>query len=662
MRSKISVRYICWIIPILFILLISVGCVIYFVVKAEVINQNERLCQTIIDQTANTLTNWIEDQIRIVQMVSKNENVIQACANPMDAEKVMDAYRYLQSIHNRYPYYENVPLVIKLKEGEKVTTRIHGKDMIAKNGQIFVDTVESKTVGKAGLHISWVKAAFEGMPYFISEVYPSLLRGNPIFVISAPVRKNGQIIGAALIAPKMSYFTERFVKSVQIGSTGNLFFFDDRGIMISHPDESLILNNQSVAKTHNITSRIIEGEKSFSIMNGKLLKKLNAIKVLLPDTYIRNQWFIASEQDMNEIIKTATSFLNILTVSGLIVFVIVSIVILFVTRYILTNPIKSASNAVLSLANYDLTVNVESNRNDEIGNMMNAMNKMIYEFRNIVTEVKSNGKHLVSDSKQMTQNINVIASSVEQMNGSIHDISATASQMSQNMNTVASAIEEMSTSIKDVERSARKGSEIANEAVKMAEKAGKTMTSLGQSANEIGEVTEVIKRIADKTTLLALNADIEAASAGEAGKGFAVVANEIKDFAHQSTSAADNIADRIGDMQEKTNQAVDVIGDIAGIIQSINQSSEIIRQALDEQMRAANEIAANSAQANGRANDIAASLAEMAIGANEISKNIGIAAYGNNVPEDQKKQMVASAVEVSTLAGQLLSLVDKFKC
>ena len=197
----------------------------------------------------------------------------------------------------------------------------------------------------------------------------------------------------------------------------------------------------------------------------------------------------------------------------------------------------------------------------------------------------------------------------------------------------------------------------------MTTNAGSTMKSLGEAASRIGEITELIKKIADKMNLLALNAHIEAASAGDAGKGFAVVANEIKEFARQSTLAAEDIDKRISVMQENTGTAVKVIGDVSEIINRLSHSSEIISVALEEQMTAVNEIASNITQANIRANDIASSMGDLAKGVNEVSKNVGMAAIGEG--DEQKggdaRYMDASAAQVAKLAGQLLELVEKFK-
>ncbi|MFC3174749.1 methyl-accepting chemotaxis protein [Novosphingobium bradum] len=72
-------------------------------------------------------------------------------------------------------------------------------------------------------------------------------------------------------------------------------------------------------------------------------------------------------------------------------------------------------------------------------------------------------------------------------------------------------------------------------------KAVEAMGELEQTATDIAQITGVIDGIAFQTSLLALNAGVEAARAGDAGKGFAVVANEVRGLAQRTSEAASQI-------------------------------------------------------------------------------------------------------------------------
>jgi methyl-accepting chemotaxis protein len=105
-------------------------------------------------------------------------------------------------------------------------------------------------------------------------------------------------------------------------------------------------------------------------------------------------------------------------------------------------------------------------------------------------------------------------------------------------------------------------------------------------------IIQVISSIAKQTSLLALNAGIEAARAGAAGRGFAVVANEVRELAKRSTSAAEDIATRLNatasNVSGKVSQAQEalekrhgldeleeLVGELTQMQQSFGESSQM---------------------------------------------------------------------------------------
>jgi len=163
---------------------------------------------------------------------------------------------------------------------------------------------------------------------------------------------------------------------------------------------------------------------------------------------------------------------------------------------------------------------------------------------------------------------------------------------------------------------------------------------------EIGKVIKVITSIAQQTNLLALNATIEAARAGEAGKGFAVVANEVKELAKETAKATEEIGQKIEAIQSDTKGAVRAIGEISGIINQINDISNNIASAVEEQTVTTNEIGRN--------------VGEAAKGTSEIAKNIGGVAVAAQNTTRGAADMQKAAQSLSGMAAQLQGLVAKF--
>jgi len=136
-------------------------------------------------------------------------------------------------------------------------------------------------------------------------------------------------------------------------------------------------------------------------------------------------------------------------------------------------------------------------------------------------------------------------------------------------------------------------------------------------------VVKVITTIAQQTNLLALNATIEAARAGETGKGFAVVANEVKELSRATARATEDISRKIATIQTDTKEAVVVIGTISGIIDQINDISNMIATAVEQQNATTNEMARNLTEAARGSAEITRNIAGVAEAAQSTSRGAG---------------------------------------
>jgi methyl-accepting chemotaxis protein len=240
---------------------------------------------------------------------------------------------------------------------------------------------------------------------------------------------------------------------------------------------------------------------------------------------------------------------------------------------------------------------------------------------------------------------------------------------------MAASVEQLSVSITSVSDHTREALNIANTAGEHSETGGavigsaveamseiavqvravgETITELGQHSDRISSVVQVIKDVADQTNLLALNAAIEAARAGEQGRGFAVVADEVRKLAERTTKATGEIAQMIGDIQERSRSAVSAM---ENTIERIEKGSELAGKAGQaiEAIRAANgEVQRVFA-------DINEAMREQGAASYDIAQRVERVAQASEESSVSVKESAAQSGNIRDLANAMRGSVERFK-
>ena len=313
----------------------------------------------------------------------------------------------------------------------------------------------------------------------------------------------------------------------------------------------------------------------------------------------------------------------------------------------LQEKVDSMLGVVDAAAKGDLTQEITVKGEDAIGRMGEGLAVFLKDLRQSVSNIAGTAQTLGSSAEELTSISQTMAGNAEETSAQANVVSSASEEISRNVQTAATGAEEMGASIKEIAQNSTEAAKVAQSAVTMAEKTNATITKLGDSSAEIGQVIKVITSIAEQTNLLALNATIEAARAGEAGKGFAVVANEVKELANQTAKATEDISQKIEAIQEDTKSSVDAIGEITMIINQINDISNTIASAVEEQTATTAEIGHN--------------VGKTAKGSSEISQNISGVAQAAQDTSSGVGQTQEAANELSRMASDLQKLVGKFQ-
>ncbi len=310
-------------------------------------------------------------------------------------------------------------------------------------------------------------------------------------------------------------------------------------------------------------------------------------------------------------------------------------------------PVLEAGGVLQRVAGGDLTAHVIGNYQGDHARIKEDINAMSNKLSGSMGQIGNNAQTLASSSEELSAVSAQMSANAEETSSQANVVSAASEQVSKNIQTVATATEEMSASIKEIAKSATEAAKIATSAVRTAETTNTTVGKLGESSAEIGQVIKVITSIAQQTNLLALNATIEAARAGEAGKGFAVVANEVKELAKETAKATEDISRKIEAIQGDTKGAVAAIAEITTVINQLNDISNTIASAVEEQTATTNEITRN--------------VGEAAKGSSQIVENIvSVATAAKSTTEGATNTQTAAA-ELARMAAELQRLVGEFK-
>lgn len=411
---------------------------------------------------------------------------------------------------------------------------------------------------------------------------------------------------------------------------------------------------------------------------------------------------VNSEQMKNDIESSASTSTIILWIVS-IVAIFLSVAAAYYLAMLITKPIKEITEFANSFGKGDLSISIDIDTDDEIGEMAEYLSNSVTNFNNIMTELKSmtntlsnSSESLIDVSTQLSGSAHdmntksgTVAAAAEESSSAVGNVAAAAEQsssvvinisamteelsstfdnvaqlsknssikvnemassskeMANNVNSVAAAIEEMSSSFTDVVKSTEKANAISQNADVKAKEINDKMAILHEASQKIGKVIEVIKDIADQTNMLALNATIEAAGAGEAGKGFAVVAGEVKELAKQSAEATEEIVGQIEHVQKSTNEVVAGIEEIGTIITDIASINGEISNAINQQNLVTQELAGNVAESAKLAQSVSENSTEVSGMVDEIAKST---VEASKTASEVAKNVDETAVSVKSIA------------
>lgn len=390
------------------------------------------------------------------------------------------------------------------------------------------------------------------------------------------------------------------------------------------------------------------------------------------------------------IVNDAKNNLMISFVKIALVLTVVYLIILIWLARIIRKPLAKTAADIENIANGNISNEISgSSQIAETDKLITASRILKEKLNDIVSGVNEHVLNLQQDTASLKERADFCNDGSKQISQAMEELSVTAVTLAENVQDVNAKSLEMGNAITDINGDVQVLSDNSNHMDKANEDAAKSIETVLDSSNRssaivekitnqieetnqaissINEAVDLIMDITGQTSLLSLNASIEAARAGQAGRGFAVVADEIKKLSEQSAQGADTIKQVADNIFEKSNESVALVNEVRELIGKeqedisvTKESFEILSKTINDNLVAVSRISEKTKQLDtikqaiiGNINDLSAISEENAASNQEVSANI------TNIAESID-EMNAATGHVNNISEELAQLMEYFK-
>ncbi len=189
----------------------------------------------------------------------------------------------------------------------------------------------------------------------------------------------------------------------------------------------------------------------------------------------------------------------------------------------------------------DMTIRQTAEAEGLLDKMKRMGDDIQSDFDKSSKSIEESTQGLEDGSTMIIHETETVAESCNDVQEKIHTTEEHIDELNSQVRKFEAALSENQTNIEAMKQQ-------LSEVTEIVERTNKVFGEMKHKINGVAGIAEQLSSIALKTTLLSLNASVEASHAGEAGAGFSVVATEMKSLSESSDKFADQVADAVREL------------------------------------------------------------------------------------------------------------------